>query len=251
MNIGLEFTGFQTVLVKATVMPSVHVGLLIGMDYLEGTVIDLRSDRMQLIPQPGKSSVYNTTTVDNKPKTYDDPVIPKQFREMLASCGRMNVFDEVGESRARKGYDFVHTFKPDGENFKGRVLLKSPEQMLEEKKNVEEYLAKGWIKKSTSKYGFPTLFVRKKDGSLRWCVDFRELNKVTEPIVPDLPRMDVLKTNLAKAKYITKVDLQSAFHQIRIKPEDTYKFAFLTCVGHYEWLVMPSGLCNVPGFGRD
>jgi len=72
----------------------------------------------------------------------------------------------------------------------------SPAEYAEAKKQVAEYLEKGWIEPSTSPYGAPILFVQKKDGGLRMCVDYRALNKVTARNRYPLPRIEDLFDDL-------------------------------------------------------
>jgi hypothetical protein len=122
----------------------------------------------------------------------------------------------------------------------------APVEMQELKKQLEELENKGFIQSSVSPWGAPVLFVKKKDGNLRLCVDYRELNKVTIKNKYPLPRIDDLFDQLQGAKIFSKIDLQSGYHQLKIKMEDVPKTAFRTRYGHYEYLVMPFGLTNAP-----
>jgi hypothetical protein len=88
--------------------------------------------------------------------------------------------------------------------------------------------------------------VKKKDQSLRLCVDYRPLNAVTIKNKYPLPRIDILFDQLAGAKVLSKVDLRSGYHQIKIHPEDVSKTSFSTRYGLYEYLVMSFGLTNAP-----
>ena len=84
-------------------------------------------------------------------------------------------------------------------------------------------LDKGLIQPSSSPWGCPTLFVKKKDKSLRMCVDYRPLNAVTIENKYLLPRIDILFDQLVKAKVFSKIDLRSCYHQIKIRREDMWQ----------------------------
>jgi hypothetical protein len=105
---------------------------------------------------------------------------------------------------------------------------------------------KGYIRPSSSPWGCPALFVKKKDQSLRLCVDYRPLNAVTIKNKYPLPRIDILFDQLADAKVFSKVDLRSGYHQIKICLEDVPKTAFSTRYELYEYLIMSFGLTNAP-----
>lgn len=111
---------------------------------------------------------------------------------------------------------------------------------------IEENLANGRIKRSTSPAGAPIIFVPKKDGTVRLCVDYRGLNAVTIKNRYPLPLIGELLDRLTGAEWMSKIDLREAYHRIAIKPEDRWKTAFRTRYGHFEYTVMPFGLTNAP-----
>ena len=119
-------------------------------------------------------------------------------------------------------------------------------KMVELKIQLKEMMDKGYIQPSVSPWGTPTLFVKKKDGTLRLCIDYRQLNKKTIKIKYPLPRIDDLFDQLGGASIFSKIDLRSRYHQVRIKDEDIHKTTFRTRYGHYEFVVVPFGLTNAP-----
>jgi hypothetical protein len=122
-------------------------------------------------------------------------------------------------------------------------IMNTPE-LKELQMQLEELLKKEYTHPIISPWGDPTLFVKKKDGTLRLCVDFRQLIKATMKKKYPLPRIDGLFDQLRGAKIFLKVELRSGYHQVRIKEEDISKKTFRTKYGNYEFVVVPFGLTN-------
>ena len=127
----------------------------------------------------------------------------------------------------------------------------APTELRELLIQLEELQAQGFIRRSHSPWGAPVLFVKKKDSTLRMCIDYRELNKVTIRNRYPLPRIDDLFDQLQGAKWFSKIDLRSGYHQLRVRDSDISKTAFLTHYGSFEFLVMPFGLTNAHAVFMD
>nr|GEV63859.1 putative reverse transcriptase domain-containing protein [Tanacetum cinerariifolium] len=127
----------------------------------------------------------------------------------------------------------------------------APSEMQELSNHLQELTDRGFIRSSTSPWGAPVLFVKKKDGSFRMCVDYRELTKLTIKNRYPLPRIDDLFDQLQGSNVYSKIDLRSCYHQLRVRDEDIPKTAFRTRYGHYDFEVMPFGLTNAPAVFID
>nr|GEX86923.1 putative reverse transcriptase domain-containing protein [Tanacetum cinerariifolium] len=122
----------------------------------------------------------------------------------------------------------------------------APAEMQELSTQLQELYDKEFIRPSSSPWGAPVLFVKKKDGSFRMCIDYRELNKLTVNNRYPLSRIDDLFDQIQGLRVYSKIDLRSGYYQLSAQEEDIPKTAFRTRYGHYEFQVMPFGLTNTP-----
>nr|GEX42003.1 putative reverse transcriptase domain-containing protein [Tanacetum cinerariifolium] len=120
-----------------------------------------------------------------------------------------------------------------------KVFLEDLPELSEQLKELSD---KGFVRPSSSPWGAPVLFVKKKDRSFRMCIDYRELNKLTYLH----PRIEDLFDQLQGSSVYSKIDLRSRYHQLRVREEDVSKTEFRTRYGQYEFQVKPFGLTNAP-----
>ncbi|XP_074369633.1 uncharacterized protein LOC141711091 [Apium graveolens] len=209
-------------------------------DQMELKFLELKQGNMSVTDYEGKFeelSRYVPSYIDTDRKK------AKRFQQGLKPWIRGKIdYREI---------EFAIDLEPGTEPVSKAPYRMAPVEMKELARQLQELLEKGVIRPSVSPWGAPVLFVKKKDGSMRLCIDYRELNKLTIKNKYPLPRIDDLFDQLKGAKYFSKIDLRSGYHQLKIKPEDIPKTAFRTRYGHYEFLVMSFGLTNAPAAFMD
>ncbi|XP_075515506.1 uncharacterized protein LOC142550154 [Primulina tabacum] len=136
--------------------------------------------------------------------------------------------DDVPALPPDREVEFVIDLIPSTAPISKDPYIIAPTEMKELKTQLQELLDHGFIRPSSSPWGAPVLFVKKKDGSLRLCIDYQELNKVTIKKKYPLPRIDDLFDQFQGATVFSKIDLRSGYHQLKGKNEDIPKTAFRT-----------------------
>jgi hypothetical protein len=165
------------------------------------------------------------------------------------ACEFLDVFPkDLSGMPPDRDVEFIIELQPGTALISRRPYKMTPKELAELKVQLNELLDKGYIHPSSSPWGCPALFVKKKDQSLRLCVNYRPLNAVTVKNKYPLPRIDILFYQLSSARVFSKVNLRLGYHQIKIRPEDISKTAFSIRYGLYEYLVMSFGLTNAPAY---
>jgi hypothetical protein len=171
----------------------------------------------------------------------------QNLEDIPVACEFPNVFlEDMPGMPPDQDVEFVIELQPGTTPISRRPYNMTPKELAELKHQLNELQDKGYICPSSSPWGCPALFVKKKEQSLRLCVDYRPLNAVTIKNKYPLPRIDILFDQLGGARVFSKVDLCLGYHQIKIRSEDVSKTAFSTRYGLYEYLVMSFGLTNAP-----
>ncbi|GJR89917.1 gag-pol polyprotein, partial [Tanacetum coccineum] len=127
----------------------------------------------------------------------------------------------------------------------------APSEMKELSVQLQELPEKGFIRSSSSPWGAPMLFVKKKDGSFRMCIDYHELNKLTVKNRYPLLRIDDLFDQLQGSNVYSNIDLQSGYHQLYIKEEDILNTSFRTRYGHFEFQFVIVFINDILVYSKD
>ncbi|XP_027088762.1 uncharacterized protein [Coffea arabica] len=170
--------------------------------------------------------------------------MPLAVQELLQDYE--DIFQTPHSLPPSRNVDHEIPLKPDAQPFKLKPYRYPHCHKEEIERQVTEMLQTGIVKHSNSPFASPVLLVKKKEGTWRFCVDYRKLNELTVKDRFPIPNVDELLDELAGSVFKTKLDLTAGYHQIKVKPQDTYKTAFQTHCGHFEFLVMPFGLTNAP-----
>ena len=107
----------------------------------------------------------------------------------------------------------------------------APVELQELRVQLQELLDKGFIRPSTSPWGAPVLFAKKKDKTLRLCIDYKQLNRVMIKNRYPLPRINDLFDQLRGERVYSKIDLRTGYHQLRVRETDIPKTALGRVMG--------------------
>ena len=159
-----------------------------------------------------------------------------------------DVFSETAANTLpeHRDFDCAIDLIPGSSTPFGKIYNLTIPEELAMSKWLQKHTDNNFIRPSSSPYGAPCFFVKKKDGDLRLCVDYRALNQITKKDRNPIPLISDLIRSLSKGKFFIALDLRGAYNLLRIRKGDEEKTAFVTKFGQFEFLVMPFGLANAP-----
>ncbi|GJX88639.1 putative reverse transcriptase domain-containing protein [Tanacetum coccineum] len=216
--------------------------VIIGMDWLANHhAVIVCDENIVRIPYGDEVLIVQVTE-----KEIEDKAEEKRLEDVPTVWDFLKVFPEdlPGLPPTRQ-VEFQIDLVPGAAPVTRTLYRLAPLELQELSTQLQELSDKGFIRPSSSPWGAPVLFVKKKDGYFWMCIDYHELNKLTVKNRYPLPRIDDLFDQLQGSSVYLKIDLRSGYHQLRVRDEDIPKTAFRTRYGHYEFQVMPFGLTNI------
>lgn len=197
-----------------------------------------------IVPTPLDQVILQVCTLD-VPAAVPVQELPASLAQLLDEF--VAIFEPPSSIPPERQCDHAIPLLPGAQPVKIRPYRYPPALKDEIERQVAEMLQKGIIQPSLSAFSSPVLLVKKKDGSWRFCVDYHHLNALTVKSSFPIPVFDELIDELARAKWFSTLDLNSGYHQIRLRKGEEFKTAFQTHFGHFEFRVLAFGLCGAPG----
>lgn len=210
----------RTKVIHVLIMPSLPHQLILGINFWEtmGVVPDLRNNAWHFTSQP--DARVDTILASSEGLCPDQQMRLAEFE-----------------------------IKTDSPPVKQRFYPTSPYVQKHIDQELKLMLAAGIIEPSSSAWSSPVLMVPKPDGTYRFCVDFRKLNAVTTKDAYPIPYVSAILNKLRKAKYMSSLDIKSAFWQIKMSESSKHYTAFtVPGRGLYQFTRMPFGVANGPSF---
>jgi hypothetical protein len=231
------------------VLKGQDIDVILGMNWLTQHKAILNTELRTVRLSYNQEEILLSIPVTNPAKASGriyEAIVP-EIKDIPVVCEFPDVFPkDLPGLPPERDVEFVIELKPGTAPISRRSYRMPLNELAELKIQLQDLLEKGFIRPSSSPWGCPAIFVKKKDQTLRMCVDYRPLNEVTIKNKYPLPRIDILFDQLTGARVFSKIDLRSGYHQIRIRPEDIPKTAFTMRYGLFEYLVMSFGLTNAP-----
>lgn len=226
-------------LIDVYVVPELRHELVLGVDFWV---------KMGIVPDMRKGEWFFSTETPSAPEISAiecEADLTSEQRDKLDALVS-GYFDKIGDKLGCTSI-VKHKIVTNSEPIKQRYYPVSPFKQKLINEEVDKMLAAGIIEPSKSAWSSPILLVPKPNGEQRFCVDFRKLNAVSEKDAYPLPYMSSILDKLGGAKYLSSLDLKSAYHQVEME-ESSKQYTAFTVPGRglFQFTRLPFGLHNAP-----
>ncbi|XP_046671135.1 uncharacterized protein LOC124361140 [Homalodisca vitripennis] len=241
VNLPITLQG-RTKSLKVCIVPSLQHTLILGIDFWEimHIVADMRNRKWDFATKSvylfcgyveGITSEDNLTLAERK-RLQD--LLEEHFEDEPSTLGRTDrvkhVIDTGGVPPIKQRYYNV-----------------SPARQKLINEELDHMLQLGVVEPSQSAWSSPIMLLDKPDGSKRFVVDFRAVNAVSRKDAYPLPQVTAILDRLRDARFLSSLDIKSAYWQIELDEASKEKTAFaIPGRGLYQFVTMPFGLCGAP-----
>jgi hypothetical protein len=193
------------------VLKGQDIDVILGMNWLAQHKAILNTDLRTIKLSHGHEEVLLSIPVAIPAKPFGQvyEAVVQELQDIPVVCEFSDVFPEVLPGLPpERDVELVIELNPGTAPISRRSYRMPPNELAELKTQLQDLLEKGSIRPSSSPWGCPAIFVKKKDQTLRMCVDYRPLNEVTIKNKYPLPRIDILFDQLTGAQVFSKIDLR-------------------------------------------
>lgn len=242
VNLPISLKG-RTESLNVCVVPSIQQSLILGIDFWERMhiVADIRNRKWEFASKKGQlfcDSIEGITSEDNL-----DPEERSKLKEILD--GHFKDDKPTALGRTDRVKHIINT--GDSSPIKQRYYSVSPARQKLINEELDRMLELGVVEPSQSAWSSPIMLLDKPDGSKRFVVDFRAVNAVSRKDAYPLPQVTTILDRLRDARYLSSLDIKSAYWQIELEENSKEKTAFaIPGRGLYQFVTMPFGLCGAP-----
>ena len=230
----------KTRIIDVLVLPELSHTLILGVDFWKSMEIvpDLNQDIWHFADNADPSQVFSIqdeSTLTEAQRTTLDNLVKEKLSQMGSGLGLCKVAEHVIE------------VEPGTKPIKQRYYPVSPFKQKIIDEELKNMLEEGVIEPSKSAWSSPVCLVRKKDDSYRFCIDFRLLNACTKKDAYPIPYISAILDRLRDAKYLSSIDIKSAFWTVPLS-ESSREYTAFTVPGRglFQFRRMPFGLTNSP-----
>jgi hypothetical protein len=205
--------------INFTVLPLSQFDAVIGMSWMQRYKPKIDWDKLTFEPTvlPNVNTAiefpYSVHAIDDDTDDLDCTDIIREFDDVFQ--------DLPATLPPKRTVDHFIELQPNSKPPCRASYRMSTTELAVLKNELDDLLQRGFIRPSTSEYGAPVLFVKKKTGELRMCIDYRQLNNQTIKNSTQMPRQDEMTARLVGATRFGKIDLQRAYQHVLIRPPDT------------------------------
>lgn len=236
------------------IVPSLEHEIILGSNFCNqfGIIMDFRNQNWDIHSGDSPIAVINEIQGSNKDSFQNIDISDTELKQKASI---IESFKDIAGTEEKLGrtHKLVHHIETgNAKPFRQRQYLMSPYMLKHLNSELNKMLALNVVEPSHGAWNSPVLLVKKNSGEYRFCFDGRTLNSVTKPDRYPLPRVDRILNMLTDAKFISSIDLRSAFWQIPLDEESKEKTGFsVPGRGMFQFTVMPFGLsCSAQSLQR-